>query len=229
MCVRACVGAHQRVRGHRQSHPAAPDSRPKSRTHGRAPVVSGRPGLTGNTAGDSATLLGARWDAACRSPNQDAAGPCTRDCAATGGTTGNSPHPPCPGRAALLLTCRADLATGRLQRNLCGEGAQPRLGFMKFPMGSELGKKLRSHPSRILAVVTTLGQKRVCWAISAGLPKVLPAADLFLIFCNHLCSCISRKAATSLGTSLHRDFLVVQSLRLHASTAGWSSNSCRGN
>ena len=112
------------------------------------------------------------------------------------------PDPPCPGRAALLLTCRADLAIGRLQRNLCGEGPQPCLGFMKFPMGSELGKKLRSHPSRILAVVTTLGQKGVCWAISAGLPKVLPATNLFLIFCNHLCSCISWKAAMSLETSL---------------------------
>lgn len=48
-CVCVCVCAHQRVRWDRQNHPAAPDSRPKLRTHGRAPVVSSCPGLTGDT------------------------------------------------------------------------------------------------------------------------------------------------------------------------------------
>ena len=159
VCVRACVHAHQRVRRGQTEPPRSPRL--------QAQVADTRKGSCGQRPARPhrkhsrrlLTLLGARWDAACRSPDRDAAGPCTRDAAATGGTSGNAPNPPCPGRAALLLTCRADLAIGRLQRNLCGEGPQPCLGFMKFPMGSELGKKLRSHPSRILAIVTTLGQK----------------------------------------------------------------------
>ena len=47
-----------------------PGAKPKPQTHGRAPVVSGHLGLTINTAGDSATLPGARWEATCRAPTE---------------------------------------------------------------------------------------------------------------------------------------------------------------
>ena len=119
-----------------------------------------------------------------------------------GGHLRQCPQPTLPWQSSTSADVQSRPRHRKVTENLCGEGPQLRLGFMKFPMGSELGKKLRSHPSRILAVVTNLGQKGVCWAISAGLPKVLPATNLFLIFCNHLCSCISWKAAMSLETSL---------------------------
>ena len=85
VCVRACVRAHQRVRRGQTEPPRSPRL--------QAQVADTRKGSCGQRPARPhrkhsrrlSMLLGALWDAACRSPDRDAAGPCTRDAAATGG------------------------------------------------------------------------------------------------------------------------------------------------
>lgn len=106
------------------------------------------------------------------------------------------PDPPCPGRAALLLTCRARPRHRKVtEKSMWRRATAPSQSSLEVSMGSGTGKETQIPSIQDTDCSHNFGPKSLLGFISAGLPKVLPATNLFLIFCNHLCSCISWRAA----------------------------------